>query len=544
MFFYDKDMERMMQLKKQEIMREMEVAKKRILEELMCVKRAVHTDFCDLLADYNRIDFQMKQLLATFKEEIAKITTGYSDLIALKFAEYNDMVVDKIEQLEILEREIELYFSNTRIELEAAREEIQRLVDFVAQYEDTIKNGATKKELDALRTELLEKINNIDISKQLDTLRTEIFEKVTEVEALAASPSDWNENDESSPAFIKNRTHYEENVGKVLLPKATFTSEQTQGFAYPGFGVPYEIDFVEGKQYVVTWNDNEFICTPMHHDSLGTSFIGNPRAVQSNYPDNGMPFISFYHAGLGGTLVATLEGIVTVELSISEYDIAVHKIHDKFIPQSDWNETDESKGTFIKNKPFGWKSATLKESTAYVRMSTVETGLYRLSFGSFNYRKMKLVGYKLCIHKPTQYSHILGDLLWESDIVVPKMVEGIPTFPDMTVTINGESILLTADTSYVGESNTSPGDSLYKYNFNSTVYKDWVSVLYEVDIDADTVPAYYLADEFKPYAFLQTDNEGNTVWVQDPILVSPSKKLFKIAVSDDGELSAVAVTTE
>lgn len=387
MFFYDKDMERMMQLKKQEIMREMEKAKKRILEELNCVKRSVHTDFCNLLADYNRIDFQMKQLLKDYETEIKKVTAGYSDLIALKFAEYNDMVVDKVEQLEILEREIELYFSTKQAELEAMRAEIQQLIELAEQYNQAIQNGATKEELANLRTELVEMINNVDVSEDLEQLRTDINNHLTEnyytisqlneifarLETLAKTPSDWNAA-EGEPGHVLNRTHWAE--GDVTLYEMDGEWDSETSCFYYNNAIPLQ----EGETYIVYWDGVPYTCIAFaYYDgiSIGDPTVEDPEWEQSS----GEPFI-FYGSSNHTTVVASdfeTNHTFTVQAGAEK----IHKLDDKFLPNPDWNESDESKGTFIKNKPeiaqSDWnesdesKAAFIKNRTHYGLTETVGT---------------------------------------------------------------------------------------------------------------------------------------------------------------------------
>lgn len=116
MFHYDKDMERVMQAKKREILAELEKAKCRILKELSGVDKTTLTRLREIIADYNRIDFNLNERLnnheARFNEFIENgevfIVNGEN---VIKRFENEIAQLDAIEkQLEDLNNEITLRF--------------------------------------------------------------------------------------------------------------------------------------------------------------------------------------------------------------------------------------------------------------------------------------------------------------------------------------------------------------------------------------------------------------------------------------------------
>lgn len=74
MFRYNKDMERVMLAKKKEFVSELEATGRKIMRELMSMKKSVHTDFCELLADYNRIDFTIKETAKQTQDTLNRTT--------------------------------------------------------------------------------------------------------------------------------------------------------------------------------------------------------------------------------------------------------------------------------------------------------------------------------------------------------------------------------------------------------------------------------------------------------------------------------------
>lgn len=62
MFRYDKDMERVMLEKKKEVIKEITDLETSIIKKLSSITHKNHTDMCELLADYNRLDVKAKEL--------------------------------------------------------------------------------------------------------------------------------------------------------------------------------------------------------------------------------------------------------------------------------------------------------------------------------------------------------------------------------------------------------------------------------------------------------------------------------------------------
>ena len=77
MFVYDKDMERVMQAKKREILCEMEQTKERILRELSGVDKMTMTRLRQVLDDYNKIEYMITTKINAIEQRVINFTGAY-----------------------------------------------------------------------------------------------------------------------------------------------------------------------------------------------------------------------------------------------------------------------------------------------------------------------------------------------------------------------------------------------------------------------------------------------------------------------------------
>ena len=165
------------------------------------------------------------------------------------------------------------------------------------------------------------------------------------------STADWNQNDEKANDYIKNRTHYEELNKNVLFPQTNITFLSS---GYDGGLQINPVEFVEGKTYVVVWDNIKYECKCF---GFSGAVIGNT-GLEGYIIDTGEPFLirsSFSPDNLNhelGTIMASTAGEHTIEIYTAER--IVHKIDKKYLPieTSDWNQNDENAPNHIKNRPF------------------------------------------------------------------------------------------------------------------------------------------------------------------------------------------------
>lgn len=193
----DKDMERLMMEKKKELLFDLEKAKKRILEELYCLRRSVHTDVCGLLADYNRIQIELRELTEELKKKIEETTESFSQIFADTYNSYTVQINQHIANFEEVKNTIVTEINEALADLTYMENTVAGLVE---QLENLAGTYVTQEQLQAA----LDAIDFTQFEEEVNTLIQNVESKIVQ--------SDWNECDESSNAFVKNRTHYKSGV--------------------------------------------------------------------------------------------------------------------------------------------------------------------------------------------------------------------------------------------------------------------------------------------------------------------------------------------
>lgn len=162
--------------------------------------------------------------------------------------------------------------------------------------------------------------------------------------------SDWNQNSESAPDYVKNRTHYIEEKYVSLLPATT----ETNSFRQVDFASLYE-----GRTCRVILDGTEYDCTA-YYDSYGDLCLGDSRLsiiydgeTGEEVPDMSNPqdvpfFISTYvEDGWGGPVSESWyitysdEATHTIEVvDASTKTTEYHTLDEKFIPSTIARKTE------------------------------------------------------------------------------------------------------------------------------------------------------------------------------------------------------------
>lgn len=140
--------------------------------------------------------------------------------------------------------------------------------------------------------------------------------------------SDWAQNDETAMDYIKNRTHWEENVNSIIVPETTI--EFTEGGNEIIYD-PFHINLVAGKIYDVIWNGATYSCLAYELPGAEVSFIviGNEFFIRGENNTN-EPFC-YYENGDRSYLSAQSAGNHTI--SISAIQNITHKLNPKYLPE-------------------------------------------------------------------------------------------------------------------------------------------------------------------------------------------------------------------
>lgn len=140
--------------------------------------------------------------------------------------------------------------------------------------------------------------------------------------------SDWNQNDDTKPDYVKNRPFYTgDPVETVLVEESTVTfTEGSSGL----YGAQFPSTFVAtvGKIYKVYWDGSAYECTCAVFGRYLA--IGN-LSIAGAGSDTGEPFIMMVSNG-NGIEIATTDTSASHTISISGFAPEVVKIDRKFLP--------------------------------------------------------------------------------------------------------------------------------------------------------------------------------------------------------------------
>lgn len=100
--------------------------------------------------------------------------------------------------------------------------------------------------------------------------------------------SDWQQNDETAPDYVKNRPFYRMPEIVSFLDEATyyFTANESDFYLHE---FALEKDLVAGQTYTINWDGVEYerVCMQIGPGK----YIGNPSIAESSYENTGEPFL-------------------------------------------------------------------------------------------------------------------------------------------------------------------------------------------------------------------------------------------------------------
>lgn len=142
--------------------------------------------------------------------------------------------------------------------------------------------------------------------------------------------SDLNENDESQPSFVKNRTHWKEELGSgapdVLDGVAEFSSNYAE---MTGLGGP---GLIEGETYVVIWYGVEHLAVCKKEQSGGL-YVGNLNLSFPGEEDTGEEFCVFTRDGTKYFLNTNVGKSETFRVQVLGKKVTWHKIDPGYLPE-------------------------------------------------------------------------------------------------------------------------------------------------------------------------------------------------------------------
>lgn len=137
--------------------------------------------------------------------------------------------------------------------------------------------------------------------------------------------SDWSQNDETAPDYVKGRTHWSEYAETALIDNVSGTFADVTAPTYP-------CSLNAGQTYTIIYNGvtYERIAVNFEFNGMATVSLGNTSALGGD--DTGEPFLIIYTETMGGTSVIDLSGEENITLSLITNNETVHKLPRKYIP--------------------------------------------------------------------------------------------------------------------------------------------------------------------------------------------------------------------
>lgn len=172
------------------------------------------------------------------------------------------------------------------------------------------------------------------------------------VEVQSGVQSNWNENDETNLAFVKNRPFYTgEPVFTEIIPEQTYTMSSTGRFTmYVDESGTYPYSIEPDKEYTVVYNGITYELTSCNIEGLGAVGDTNPIFTGS---ETTMPFAIV--AGRGLLQIIDYTGNTEITFKISGYKTDIKQIDLKYIP--------ELPKYMSKENPVGYGSFSLNRKT-------------------------------------------------------------------------------------------------------------------------------------------------------------------------------------
>ena len=139
--------------------------------------------------------------------------------------------------------------------------------------------------------------------------------------------SDWNQNDETAPDYVKNRPFYTGDPVETVLVEESTVSFAAENGLYIG-QLESTFSATVGETYKVSWDGTVYECNCV---DMGKGYaIGNLSIVGAG-PDTGEPFIMAVFNGKR-IVIETADTSASHTISISGYSESVVKIDQKYLP--------------------------------------------------------------------------------------------------------------------------------------------------------------------------------------------------------------------
>ena len=142
--------------------------------------------------------------------------------------------------------------------------------------------------------------------------------------------SDWNQNDETAPDYVKNRPFYTGDRVETVFVEESTVSFVDQGDGLYGAQVQSTFEAIVGKLYKVYWDGTTYECACIDVSVMPCPIIGNLSIIGMG-SDTGEPFAMGVFNG-EGIQITTTNTSASHTFSISGFVQEVVKIDEKYLP--------------------------------------------------------------------------------------------------------------------------------------------------------------------------------------------------------------------
>ena len=241
---------------------------------------------------------------------------------------------------------------------------------FYIDYKD--ENGTLQRK--ALNAKDAETLTGASLSTILNSSDVEIPTSKAVLDALNAkldkadAGSDWNQNDDTQPDYIKNRPFYTgDMVETVLVEESTVSFAEHNGLY--GVEFPSTFEATVGETYKVYWDGTVYECVCKNFNNMPV--IGN-LSIMGAGSDTGEPFIMGVSNGEGITIVIA-DTSASHTFSISGIVQEVVKIDEKYLPYDIAKQSDLATIESNLNTNINDLNASISNLNTLVGSSSVST---------------------------------------------------------------------------------------------------------------------------------------------------------------------------
>ena len=294
---------------------------------------------------HNGADGRQYTLTDEDRAEIASEAAKHINTDGFVSAEQFDTLREAIDDKQIADFVVNVDFNNVSdkswLDVYTAREEGRRvyLDRFGIRYE-YIGEGYDYSDFEFR--------NGTDVNKAklYDYHNNVVFNNYRLAEESELPKSDWDQNDETSKDYVRNRTHWSEFGGVTeIMPETNLVLVSDNGgdMGARVLGLAIMFDLTVGETYIINWNGTEYESEAFSYteNSISAVMLGNINIADPTLTDTGAPFVLVYAPDFvsstfpGATaVVVTRDDSETATMSIVKRNEIVHPLDEKYIPDS------------------------------------------------------------------------------------------------------------------------------------------------------------------------------------------------------------------